>query len=183
MQNSQSECLRYFPLLPLVTTPSWLYPSIEAEGREGRGEKGHKRLSASTAMQWCKLDQVWRRIAVLGLPTIRFLHSVSDNNWMVGRPGNKARQSMLPRMELVLFSEPSPSLVNIGIWNGNKVVRCPDAGMVVTSPLYLVLFSSLLCIFILCLSPPCIHLMSLLRMVIMLPDLPRFHFFSTSVSQ
>ena len=165
MQNSQSECPRYFPLLPSVTTPSWSYPRLRAEGREGRGENGRKCLSASTAMQWYKLDQVWTTVSfVLSLPTAQFLLTVSDNNWMVvERPGNKARRRMLLRMELLLFSEPSPSLVNNGIWNGNKVVRYPDAEMVVTS-LYLVLFPSLLHIFILCPhsppSRPCVQLTS-----------------------
>ena len=80
-------------------------------------------------MQWYKLDQVWTKDGfVLRLLIVQFLHSVSDNNWMVvGRPGNEARRRMLLRMELVLFSEPSPSLVNNGIWNGNKVVRYPNA--------------------------------------------------------
>ena len=60
MQNFQSECLRCFLLPPLATTPFWLYPSLRAEGQE---EKSHGRLLASTAMQWCKLDQVWTLVS------------------------------------------------------------------------------------------------------------------------
>ena len=126
MQNSQSECLRCFLLPPLATTPFWLYPSLRAEGQE---EKSHGRLLASTAMQWCKLDQVWTLVSewnwfysqspvhlwsilVFGM-WIRLQDALMQYGWNISLP------SLVPESIHIFIS---PSILPVSTWRYRGVL-------------------------------------------------------------